>query len=157
MPPTPLYDLSRLDLNHREFELDEIRRLNPQRYEFEQLTAITKWLPEEGLIVGYLDLRGNEFWVRGHMPGRPLLPGVLMLEAAAQLCSFYYGKTFQHSKLLGLGKITDASFRESVKPRDRLWLIAKAKKLSRRISVFATQGLVERRVVFEAEITGVML
>ena len=41
-----------------------------------------------GKIVGYKDVREDEFWVEGHIPGRPLLPGVIMIEAAAQLASF---------------------------------------------------------------------
>ena len=45
--------------------------------------------PGRHLIVGYKDVRPDEFWVRGHMPGFPLLPGVLMCEAAAQLSCYY--------------------------------------------------------------------
>ena len=52
----------------------------------EQLDGHRPPRPEQHLVVGYKDVRADEFWVRGHMPGNPLLPGVLMCEAAAQLC-----------------------------------------------------------------------
>ena len=55
----------------------------------EQLTAIVHVDPEKHLVAGYKDVGNDEFWVRGHMPGYPLMPGVLMCEAAAQLCSYY--------------------------------------------------------------------
>ena len=68
---------------------EAIRQVNPQRFEMEQLTAIVYVDPVNHVIVGYKDVRHDEFWVRGHMPDYPLLPGVLMCEAAAQLCSYY--------------------------------------------------------------------
>ena len=55
----------------------------------EQLTAIVFDDVERGICVGYKDISPDEFWVRGHMPGMPLMPGVIMCEAAAQLCSYH--------------------------------------------------------------------
>src|SRR6059058_1566051 len=89
MPPEPLIDPTGFDLSHVVADLEAIREVNPQRFEMEQLTAIVLVKPEQHLIVGYKDVREDEFWVRGHMPDYPLLPGVLMCEAAAQLCSYY--------------------------------------------------------------------
>src|SRR6201986_2654587 len=63
----------------------------------EQLTAIVHDDIKTGICVGYKDVTDHEFWVRGHMPGMPLMPGVVMCEAAAQLCSYHS----QRHNLLG--------------------------------------------------------
>ncbi len=89
MPPEVNFDPARLDLNNVVADHDAILRINPQRFEMEQLTAIVLVDTAQHLIAGYKDVDADEFWVRGHMPGYPLMPGVLMCEAAAQLCSYY--------------------------------------------------------------------
>ena len=89
MPPEHNFDMAQLDLSRVVADREAIRRVNPQRFEMEQLTAIVHLDPEQHLVVGYKDVRPDEFWVRGHMPNYPLLPGVIMCEAAAQLCSYY--------------------------------------------------------------------
>src|SRR6266849_4915844 len=89
MPPEAHFELGHVDLSRVVADLEAIRRVNPQRFEMEQLTAIVLVDPEQRLVVGYKDVRPDEFWVRGHMPGYPLMPGVLMCEAAAQLCNYY--------------------------------------------------------------------
>ena len=55
-------------------------------------------IEQDYACVGYKDITDHEFWVRGHMPGLPLMPGVVMLESIAQLCSF----VTQRYDLLGL-------------------------------------------------------
>ena len=85
MPPKLLVDLTQIDLDQVTISIEEIREVNAQRYEMEQLLGIITHRPDEGYVVGFKDVRDDEFWVRGHIPGRPLLPGVLMIEAAAQL------------------------------------------------------------------------
>ena len=66
-----------------------VRAVNPHRFEMEMLSAVVLLDPARKLVVGYKDLTAQDFWVRGHMPGYPLFPGVLMCEAAAQLCCYY--------------------------------------------------------------------
>ena len=59
------------------------------------------------MVLGYKDVTESEFWVRGHIPGRPLMPGVIMVESAAQLLSFFVRQIYQvdafTSKVLSLG------------------------------------------------------
>ena len=73
-------------------DIESIRKCNPQRFEIEQLTAVVFEDFEQRTIVGYVDTSLEDFWVRGHMPGMPLMPGVLMCEAAAQLASYFVQK-----------------------------------------------------------------
>ena len=89
MPPELHMDPSQLDLSRVLAGRPEIERVNPQRFEMEQLTAIVYMDTEQNLIAGYKEVTADEFWVRCHMPEYPLMPGVLMCEAAAQLCSYY--------------------------------------------------------------------
>ncbi len=158
MPPVLHLDPAALDLGRVVADADAIRRVNPQRFEMEQLTAIVHVDPEQHLVVGYKDVRADEFWVRGHMPGYPLLPGVLMCEAAAQLCSYYISTHgLMQGDFIGFGGLENVRFRAPVRPGDRLVLIGKATKLNRRQSVFNVQGLVGPAMVFHADVLGVPL
>ncbi|MGN6546721.1 MAG: 3-hydroxyacyl-ACP dehydratase FabZ family protein, partial [Aureliella sp.] len=78
-----IIDPATLNFDHVIADVAEIRKYNPQRFEMEQLTAIIYEDLEKHICVGYKDITFDEFWVRGHMPGYPLMPGVLMCEAAA--------------------------------------------------------------------------
>src|SRR4051812_8211515 len=89
MPPDLLFDVRTLDDGRVLYDRRQIEDVNPQRHEMVQLDAIVHMDPEQHIIVGYKDVRPDEFWVRGHMPNFPLLPGVLLCEAAAQLTGFY--------------------------------------------------------------------
>ena len=92
MPPPPLYSLENLDFDNPQFDLEAIRRVNPQRHEMEQLTAVLRVDLETRGLVGYKDISQTEFWITGHMPGFPLMPGVVMCECAAQLAGFFARK-----------------------------------------------------------------
>jgi 3-hydroxyacyl-[acyl-carrier-protein] dehydratase len=154
MPPRPLIDLSAINLESLESGPEEIRRYNPQRYEFEQLDGILHYNREQKVVVGVKEVSDDEFWVRGHIPGRPLLPGVLMCEAAAQLSSYYYKRATGTEKFLGFGGLDKVKFRGQVEPGDRLVLIALNTDLRSRRAVFNCQGLVDDKVVFQAVVTG---
>lgn len=158
MPPPPHLDLSQVDLSQVLADREAIRQVNPQRFELEQLTAIVYADPAQHVFVGYKDVGADEFWVRGHMPDYPLLPGVLMCEAAAQLCSYYisvYGA--RRGDFMGFGGLENVRFRSPVHPGDRLVLVGKALKLHPRQTIFNVQGFVGSTMVFHAQILGVPL
>jgi 3-hydroxyacyl-[acyl-carrier-protein] dehydratase len=158
MPPAALVDPATIDTSRILYGLEEIRKANPQRFEMEQLSAIVHLDTEAGLIVGYKDVRPDEFWVRGHMPDYPLMPGVLMCETAAQLCSFYSWvvKIVDHT-FLGFGGMEAVRFRGQVRPGDRMIVAGKAVRLHRRQTIFDTQGFVDGNMVYQARIIGVPL
>ena len=158
MPPVALVDPASVDTSKVLYDIEGIRRGNPQRFEMEQLTAIVHLDRAAHLIIGYRDLAEDEFWVRGHMPGYPLMPGVMMCEAAAQLCSFYCHEIkVVESGFIGFGGMEDVKFRGQVKPGDRLVIMAKATRVHRRQTVFETQGFVGESMVYHGRIIGVPL
>lgn len=139
--------------------IEEIRAVNPHRHEFEMLTGIVHLDPKQKLIVGFKDIRASDFWARGHMPGFPLFPGVLMCEAAAQLCGYYYTtqKVGDPGSLLGLAGIDEARFIRTVRPGERLVIVGTGLKVHRRLTRFRVVGQVGTEKAFEAVITGVPL
>ncbi len=156
-----IYDVNDLDFERREADIDEIRRWNPQRYDMEQLTAIVHVDVERKICVGYKDVSTEEFWVRGHMPGRPLMPGVLMLEAAAQLCSYFaykYGGLDRETLIVGFGGLDEVKFREPVFPGDRLFLLCQIERIRLgKVFVCRFQGVVRGEIAVEGVLKGVTI
>jgi 3-hydroxyacyl-[acyl-carrier-protein] dehydratase len=150
---------SEYDLNHVIADIHEIRRWNGQRFEMEQLTAIVHEDQSRGLCVGYKDVTHDEFWVRGHFPGTPLMPGVLMCEAAAQLSSYYTQRyNLLDAKLIGFGGMEDVRFREPVVPGDRLVIaVERVRVRPKAMIVCRFQGIVRDRIVVDGVIKGVPL
>lgn len=158
MPPRALFPLESLDLERVLADIEDIRKTNPQRYEMEQLSRIVHYDPEAGTIAGVLEVAEEPFWARGHIPGRPLMPGVIMIEAAAQLCSWavrqVYDSEVYADRFFGFGGIDNVKFRGTVLPGQRLVILGEKGEVRPRRAVFKTQGWVEGRMAFQAEITG---
>jgi len=152
-----ILDPSEYDLNNIVADVEGIRRYNPQRHEMEQLTAIVLVDTEHHVCVGYKDVSDDEFWARGHMPKMPLMPGVIMCEAAAQLCSYYVQKhDLLGPEMVGFGGLEDVRFRDVVLPGARLVIVAKLLRIRRgRMLVARFQGLVDEEIVVEGKIKGI--
>ncbi len=152
-----LFDLSTIDFERPVADLEAIRKYNPQRHEMEQLTAIVVDDVENLMCVGYKDITRDEFWVRGHMPGLPLMPGVIMLEGAAQMCSYFVQKhNLLGAAMVGFGGLEDVRFRDPVVPGDRLVFISRLTKARPgRMIVSRFQGVVRNNVVVEGVIKGI--
>ena len=158
VPEKPLIiDFSEFDLNCVLHDIEEIHRHNPQRYEMEQLTAIVFEDPVRGICVGYKDLKPDEFWARGHMPGMPLMPGVIMCEAAAQLSSYFAVKSKLMSGMMGFGGMEEIRFRGIVRPGDRFVIVVRLLKARRLMITCEFQCFVDRNLVCEGIIKGIPL
>lgn len=152
-----LIDLSQIDFDKPIAMIEDIRKANPQRFEMEQLTAVVYVDPKIWSCVGYKDVTDQEFWVRGHMPGLPLMPGVVMLEAVAQLCSYVtQAHDLLGAEMVGFGGLEEVRFRDPVLPGDRLILMCVLDKVRRgRMIVCRFQGVVKERVVIEGVLKGI--
>jgi 3-hydroxyacyl-[acyl-carrier-protein] dehydratase len=152
-----ILDPSTIDFDHVVADVEEIRRYNPQRFEMEQLTAIVYDDGERGLVVGYKDITPDEFWIRGHMPGMPLMPGVIMCEAAAQLCAYHVQRhKLMDGKMIGFGGLDQVRFRGTVVPGDRLLIVSQKLQLRPGAMIRSRfQCFVGEQLVCEGEIRGI--
>ena len=154
-----IIDPQEIDYTNIVADLEEIRRCNRQRDAMEQLSAIVFDDPENSICVGYRDTSSDDFWVAGHMPGMPLMPGVLMCEAAAQVCSFHSRRhDLLGCEVVGFGGLNEVRFRDVVRPGDRLTIVTKVQQLRRgRMIVSRFQEFVGTKLVCEGEVRGVPL
>lgn len=154
MPPQLLFDISKLDLNALLLDQNAIRELNPHRGDMEQLNGVIWADAATDRILGFKDVRDDEFWVPGHIPGRPLLPGVLMIETAAQLASIHIKKFIGWKGFVGFGGLEGCKFRQQVSPGVRMYVLAqKIWERHHRIGCKA-QGIVNGTIAFECDIIG---
>lgn len=159
MVPSLLFDISHLDMDKVMFGVADIEAINPHRGCMRLLDGfIYATEPDEtpARAVAFKDVRDDEFWVPGHIPGRPLFPGVLMIEAAAQVASFVCLRRFR-DRFLGFTGADSIKFRGHVVPGDRLVLLAQEVQFKRRRSICNAQGLVNGTLVFEGTITGMVM
>jgi 3-hydroxyacyl-[acyl-carrier-protein] dehydratase len=158
MPPPLIINLAEVDLTQVICTREDIYgKLLPHRYEFELLDGVCFLDRAVQSIVAFADIREDAWWVRGHVPGRPLLPGVLMLEMAAQTSALGTKLLADSPHFIAFGGVDDCKFRDTVVPPARLYLISRATEIRPRRIASSTQGVVEGRLVFEARITGLTL
>ena len=152
-----IVDPKSIDFSRVVADIVEIRKYNPQRFEMEQLTAIVHEDPEKIICVGYKDVSDQEFWVRGHMPGMPLMPGVVMLEAVAQVCCYCSHKyKLLGDAMVGFGGLEDVKFRDPVVPGSRLIVMCQQLKLRKpRLIICRFQGIVGENIVVEGILKGI--
>jgi len=159
MPPALLFDLSQIDLNAEPvFDKEAICRVNPQRFEMQHLDGILWYDKPQDAILGFKDVTDQEFWIRGHIPGRPVMPGVIQIESAAQLLSFFVKQIYQEEGFVGFGGIAKAKFRAVIEPGCRLYLLGHVTDARRgRRYTCDVQGIVDNTLAFEATISGMRI
>jgi len=121
-------------------EIAKILEILPHRYPFVLVDRISEVVPGQR-IRGYKMVSYNEPWTMGHFPGQPILPGVLIVEALAQIGSILayasdpFDPTTSLMYFLGIDKV---KFRQTVTPGDRLDL--EAEVLQHRSNVWKLRG-----------------
>lgn len=154
----PLFSLEGLDLSACLADRAEIERWNPHRHTMNLLDRVV-WLSDDlARGVALKHTRANEFWVEGHFPGRPMFPGVLMIEAGAQVACYLFSRRKNKPTLAAFLRIEQASFRSMVVPGDELYLLCQDVKFQRKRFVCDIQGLVGgERLAFDARISGMSM
>jgi 3-hydroxyacyl-[acyl-carrier-protein] dehydratase len=141
------------------FDQAAIAERLPHRYEMALLHGVLHLDEEQRFAIGIHHARETDFWVRGHIPGRPLMPGVVMIEITAQLCAWLgtYSINAAPGKFMGFGGVNHARFRGKVVPGDTLLVATQIQKLRRSLGTFLTQAWVRNELIFEGEILGVVV
>lgn len=155
--PKLIVDLDTVDLSGRMLSRRDLEKWIPHRETMALLDAVIWHQPNFSQGVAIKHVRHDEFWVSGHFPGRPILPGVLMVEAGAQLASFLFHGRRNDDCIAGFTRIENAVFRGQVLPGQELILLAREVRYQPRRFISDIQGVVEDRLVFESRITGMVL
>jgi 3-hydroxyacyl-[acyl-carrier-protein] dehydratase len=129
-----------------------IREILPHRFPFLLVDSVVEL--EEDRIVGIKNVSANEPWTTGHFPDYPVMPGVLIVEAMAQVAGILVLKQLpdRHKKLVLLATIEQAKFRRPVRPGDQLRIEMKVVKKKATMAKMNGIATVDGVVVAEAEV-----
>ncbi|ROR32225.1 3-hydroxyacyl-ACP dehydratase FabZ [Inmirania thermothiophila] len=135
------------------FGIEEIQRLLPHRYPFLLIDRVLECVPGER-ILALKNVTVNEPFFPGHFPGRPVMPGVMMVEAMAQATALLAFRTRPQAVgsifyFVGMDKVR---FRRPVGPGDQVRIEARILRAVRGIWRFAVEARVGEEVVAEGEL-----
>lgn len=135
--------------------IEQVMHYLPQRYPFLLVDRVTE-IESGHRIVGFKNLTINEPFFQGHFPGKPIMPGVLMIEAMAQVAGvlgFYtYNKSPESGHLYVFAGADNVRFKRQVVPGDRLTLEATMTGNKRHIYKFSCRALVDGELAASADL-----
>ena len=127
-------------------DIHRVQRILPHRYPFLMIDRIIE-IEGSKRVVGLKNVTINEPFFQGHYPGEPIMPGVLVIEALAQVGGILLSQELEHKgKIAVLLSLDRVKFRRPVRPGDQLWLEAEA------VSVRASTGHVKGRAMVGGEL-----
>ena len=133
-------------------DIKAIREILPHRYPMLLVDSIVEL--EEERIVGIKNVTVNEPFFVGHFPDFPVMPGVLIIEAMAQVAGVLVLKSIpdRHRKLVLLASVEQAKFRRPVLPGDQLRIEMKVTKRKSTVAKMYGVATVDGNIVAEAEV-----
>lgn len=135
----------------RVYSIEEIMKVLPHRYPFLLVDRILE--VEEKRIVGLKNVTMNEPFFQGHFPGHPIMPGVLIVEAMAQLGGILLSQKLEHTgKLAVLLSMDKVKMRHPVVPGDQLILEAITVRVKSRTGHVRCKAFVQDKLAAEADI-----
>ncbi|MBL8729431.1 MAG: beta-hydroxyacyl-ACP dehydratase [Planctomycetes bacterium] len=156
----PLVDLTALDLSRDVVTEADLRSTLPHRGHFQLLDGICHLDLERKLAVGYKDWGADAWWAKDHVPGNPIMPGVLMIEGVAQVATFLIKKTsgWEIDRFVGLAGLNEVRFRGMVVPPARIYFVAGDVRVSgRRLARMPAQAFCNGLMTLDLELLGAML
>ena len=131
-----------------------IQKLLPHRYPFLLVDRVLEIVPDKH-ILAYKNITQNEPFFTGHFPGKPIMPGVLIIEALAQAGGLltqlsHIGET--DNRMFYMVKVEGARFKKMVVPGDRLDLDVNIKRVIRNMAVYEGIARVDGVEVATAEV-----
>ena len=141
-----------MSLEVKSLNIKEILNILPHRYPFLLIDRITSYDLEKGIIEGFKNATFNEAFFQGHFPEAPIMPGVLILEALAQLGGVLVHLRGSSDKIAVLLNVNNAKFRNPVRPGDVLQLRCEGIHFSSKGGRVKAIATVNEKVAAEAEI-----
>ncbi|MHC4637515.1 MAG: UDP-3-O-acyl-N-acetylglucosamine deacetylase [Planctomycetota bacterium] len=133
-------------------DIRRIQKILPHRYPFLLVDKVIE-IDGDTRIRGVKNVTFNEMFFQGHFPGTPIMPGVLIVEALAQVSGLLFAQKLEHTgQLAVLLGMTDVKFRKAVVPGDQVILIAETVKMRKRTGHCSCKAMVGDTVVTEAQI-----
>ena len=132
---------------------EEIEKIIPQRDPFLMIDEVEDYVPGE-YCIGYKNVNEEEWYFKGHFPGNPIMPGVLITESLAQAGAVAILSMEENKGKNALfGGINNMKFKKMVVPRDRLKLEVKIIKRKGPIGVGEALATVDGKVAAKGELT----
>ncbi|MBQ9983160.1 MAG: 3-hydroxyacyl-ACP dehydratase FabZ [Lachnospiraceae bacterium] len=136
-----------------ELDIKQIMEIIPHRQPFLLIDRVTEMVPGQS-IKGYKNVSYNEPFFAGHFPGEPVMPGVLQIEALAQLGAVAVLSMEENKgKIAYFAGIKDAKFKQKVVPGDRLDLECEIIKIKGPLGIGAVKASVNGKLACKAEIS----
>lgn len=131
-------------------EIEDIEKVMPHRFPFLLVDRIIE-IEEDKRVIGIKNVTVNEWFFQGHFPGRPVMPGVLIVEAIAQVAGvLMLSKKENKGKLAFFMSIEQAKFRRAVRPGDQLILKVEVSRMKSRVGQVQGKAYVDDKIVCEA-------
>jgi len=154
---SPLVDFSTLNCTDNLVPEETLRKALPHINEFQLIDGICTVDVEREIVVGYKVWDEEPWWGLAHIPGRPMMPGVLMIEGCAQIAAILvenFGE-FPDDKFMALVGVDNTRVRRMIQPPATVYFAGTLASHSSRIAKVKAQCIIDGEIAVETELRGV--